>query len=221
MKIRKTRDKIIDISLDLFNKKKASNVSTVQISAAMNISPGNLYYYFKNKEDIIKCIWEERMCSVIEDLVVKAEETKTVSDLIEYIQEWIRHLIEYRFFYSELSTLFINDERLVELYNNSEKKTIETFASLVNMRMEGVDEEEINVAKMIVIHSSISMAFQQICYYDAYITKGKTQNDFIGLSLLRITNILDAVFSEKTMKEINKQLLDKGFSKDKYLDLCL
>ena len=54
MKSKKTREKILDVSLQLFNEKKASNVSTVQISAAMKISPGNLYYYFANKEELIR-----------------------------------------------------------------------------------------------------------------------------------------------------------------------
>ena len=50
MKARKTKDRILDTSIRLFNERKASNVSTVQISAEMGISPGNLYYYYDNKE---------------------------------------------------------------------------------------------------------------------------------------------------------------------------
>ena len=65
MKSKKTREKILDVSLQLFNEKKASNVSTVQISAAMKISPGNLYYYFANKEELIRCLWRERMLDQI------------------------------------------------------------------------------------------------------------------------------------------------------------
>ena len=68
MKSKKTREKILDVSLQLFNEKKASNVSTVQISAAMKISPGNLYYYFANKEELIRCLWRERMLDQIEHL---------------------------------------------------------------------------------------------------------------------------------------------------------
>ena len=73
MKSQKTREKILDTSLELFNEKKASNVSTVQISAAMKISPGNLYYYFANKEEIIRCIWEERMLGEMQQLIERFE----------------------------------------------------------------------------------------------------------------------------------------------------
>ena len=42
----KTRDRIIERAIDMFNEKGAANVSTVQLSEALGISPGNLYYYF-------------------------------------------------------------------------------------------------------------------------------------------------------------------------------
>ena len=53
MKSNRTRERILETSIKLFNEKKASNVSTVQISAAMQISPGNLYYYYANKDEVI------------------------------------------------------------------------------------------------------------------------------------------------------------------------
>ena len=56
MKTNKTKEKILDTSIRMFNEKKASNVSTVQISADMKISPGNLYYYYSNKEEVIRWI---------------------------------------------------------------------------------------------------------------------------------------------------------------------
>ena len=49
MKTNKTKEKILDTSIRMFNEKKASNVSTVQISADMKISPGNLYYYYSKR----------------------------------------------------------------------------------------------------------------------------------------------------------------------------
>ena len=39
MKINRTRERILDKSIELFNRKQASNVSTVQISTALEISP--------------------------------------------------------------------------------------------------------------------------------------------------------------------------------------
>ena len=125
MKSKKTRERILDASLELFNQKKASNVSTVQISAAMKISPGNLYYYYANKEDVIRCIWEERMAGRMDDLLNSTENIKTAEELIAFIENAISFMIEFRFFYTELSTLFANDE------NNQREQRQRAFLSAV------------------------------------------------------------------------------------------
>ena len=101
MKARKTKDRILDTSIRLFNERKASNVSTVQISAEMGISPGNLYYYYDNKEEVIRCIWTERMKSEAEALVEKYAEVRSAADFIECIREALKHCLKYRFFYTE------------------------------------------------------------------------------------------------------------------------
>ena len=44
-KPRRTAERILEVTLDLFNRFGEPNVSTTLISAEMNISPGNLYYH--------------------------------------------------------------------------------------------------------------------------------------------------------------------------------
>ena len=52
----KTKDKIIATAIKLFNLHGTKTISTNHIAKEMGISPGNLYYHFRSKNDIIRSI---------------------------------------------------------------------------------------------------------------------------------------------------------------------
>ena len=54
----KTRDRILECALHLFNQKGEPNVSTMEVANEMGISPGNLYYHFHGKEPLILGLFE-------------------------------------------------------------------------------------------------------------------------------------------------------------------
>ncbi|MGE8356801.1 MAG: TetR/AcrR family transcriptional regulator [Microvirgula sp.] len=49
----KTYDRIVSESLALFNEHGERTITTNHIAAHLGISPGNLYYHFRNKEEIV------------------------------------------------------------------------------------------------------------------------------------------------------------------------
>lgn len=220
MKSKKTRERILDASLELFNKRKASNVSTVQISAAMSISPGNLYYYYANKEDVIRCLWDERMSGKLDELLKGVADIKNAADLLDFIKAGLEYMIEYRFFYTEISTLFINDEKLVEIYREADKKMRETISEFV-MRMgeEGkfIDYDE--SVRIMSIQNAVAVAEQMLDRYDVYLERGITKEDFIGFSWLRIISTLVPVFEDGMRTEVREELKARGYNKEKYLEI--
>ncbi|MEK1942788.1 MAG: TetR/AcrR family transcriptional regulator, partial [Pseudomonas sp.] len=54
----KTRDRILECALQLFNQQGEPNVSTLEIANELEISPGNLYYHFHGKEPLVMELFE-------------------------------------------------------------------------------------------------------------------------------------------------------------------
>ena len=151
MKSNRTKGKILETSIKLFNEKKASNVSTVQISAAMEISPGNLYYYYANKEEVIRCIWQEKMVGEIDDRMEQYEKIENSEQLLDFFKEVIEHCIRYRFFYTEMPTLFTNDSKLMGVYaetsQRAKESAVEMFRKLVEKSgIDGLSEDKVEYA---------------------------------------------------------------------------
>jgi AcrR family transcriptional regulator len=51
---RRTRDRVLDAALELFNERGSSAVTTNHVAARARISPGNLYYWFSDKDEIVR-----------------------------------------------------------------------------------------------------------------------------------------------------------------------
>jgi AcrR family transcriptional regulator len=56
---RSNRDRVREAALELFNAHGYASVTTNHIADHINISPGNLYYHFRNKEQIVESIYRD------------------------------------------------------------------------------------------------------------------------------------------------------------------
>ena len=112
----KTRDKILLASLDLFNDRGERNVTTNHIAAHLAISPGNLYYHFRNKSDIIYEIFLEYEKLVDFYLDIPEDRAMTLDDMTFYLESVFDGLWSYRFFHRDLEYLLDSDQRLREDY---------------------------------------------------------------------------------------------------------
>ncbi|MEE2764344.1 MAG: TetR/AcrR family transcriptional regulator [Pseudomonadota bacterium] len=108
----KTRDKILLASLELFNERGERNVTTNHIAAHLAISPGNLYYHFRNKSDIIYEIFLEYEKLVDFYLDIPEDRDMTLADMTFYLESVFDGLWSYRFFHRDLEYLLDSDQRL-------------------------------------------------------------------------------------------------------------
>lgn len=109
---RRTRERILELSLRLFNDFGEPNVNTTLISDEMNISPGNLYYHFKNKDDIINCIFQQFEREIDRLLALPEERAANVEDAWLFLHVLFELVWKYRFFYRDLNNLLANNRTL-------------------------------------------------------------------------------------------------------------
>ncbi|MDY0269157.1 TetR/AcrR family transcriptional regulator [Trichloromonas sp.] len=122
----KTRDRIIAAAIDLFNEQGTKGVTTNHIAAAVGISPGNLYYHFRNKGDILRAIFEEMDAYGLERYREITAETPpgtlaAMERCFVMIQEYNWR---YRFFKRELTALLLDDPLLRERFRLTHRQML-------------------------------------------------------------------------------------------------
>jgi AcrR family transcriptional regulator len=107
----KTRERILHASLALFNEFGESNVTTLQIADELEISPGNLYYHFKSKTDIVRELfgWYE---SQINNLLEVPEVKISIEDQWLFLHLIFETIAQYRFIYQDLINVLSRYEML-------------------------------------------------------------------------------------------------------------
>ena len=107
-----TRDFVLDTAVALFNEQGTAAVSTNHIAEAAGISPGNLYYHFKNKDDIIRAVFDRMVEEWDAVYLVSADAVFDLAMLREALRRNFDLLWRYRFFYRELGALVRHDRQL-------------------------------------------------------------------------------------------------------------
>ena len=110
---RRTRERILDLALRLFNDLGEPNVTTSAIADEMNISPGNLYYHFRNKDDIIDALFEqfEREIDPLLDAPAR-QRALTFEDAWLFLHLLFESIWRYRFVYRDLNDLLSRNRKL-------------------------------------------------------------------------------------------------------------
>jgi AcrR family transcriptional regulator len=106
----KTRDRILVTSLTLFNEEGEANTTTIDMANELDISPGNLYYHFKGKDEIISELFAQYELALSDTLTAPIEQPlsdreSNVEDNWYYLYVVMEEMYQYRFLYHNLDNI--------------------------------------------------------------------------------------------------------------------
>ena len=112
---RRTRERILEAALRLFNDFGEPNIPTTVIADEIEISPGNLYYHFHNKDEIVEAIFADFEHEIEETLCIPGNRPANVDDIWLFLHLLFEHIWKYRFLYRDLNDLLTRN-RTIEVH---------------------------------------------------------------------------------------------------------
>jgi AcrR family transcriptional regulator len=165
---RRTAERILDVSLDLFNRFGEPNTSTTLISAELGISPGNLYYHYPAKDELINTLFG-RYEKALNELLMAADDVRNVEDAWLFFHMLFELIWDYRFLYRDLNDLLSKNRRLETHFQfilKNQARAIEAvLAGLTRgsaMRMDRADAGAVAVATAMSVVLTYWLSYEYV-----------------------------------------------------------
>ena len=156
----KTRDRILECALQLFNQKGEPNVSTMEVANEMGISPGNLYYHFHGKEPLVLGLFERFQGELAPLLDPPADARLAPEDYWFFLHLIVERLAHYRFLFQDLSNLSGRLPKLARGIRNLLNALKRTLASLLaRLKAQGMLLSETQALGQLVEQITLTLLF--------------------------------------------------------------
>ncbi|MDO6824458.1 TetR/AcrR family transcriptional regulator [Marinobacter sp. 1_MG-2023] len=167
----KTRDRILSTSLSLFNNLGEPNVTTLLISDELDISPGNLYYHFRSKGDIVEELFEAFEAEMLDLLAVPEDVDVSLDQQSFFLHLLFEAVARYRFLYQDLVNVLSRYERLQVRFRRILKKKTQAFRSICEslrrQNMMQIGQEELDsLCKQLTLTACYWSAFDTLSHLD-------------------------------------------------------
>jgi len=108
---RQTRNRILEVTLALYNALGEPNVSTTLIATEVGISAGNLHYHFRKKDQLIGALLDQFVKEIDELLPPDNWRAADVEDAWFLLHVIFEAIWRYRFLFRDLSGIMSRDRR--------------------------------------------------------------------------------------------------------------
>jgi len=127
-----TKINILQQAVDLFNEHGTAAISMSALAEACGISAGNLQYHYRNKEAVIRAIYE-LMYADWQQIYIGMDETFNIETLRIILKKNFDLTWKYRFFYREYAALLRNDKLLSKRFRQAQEQRIAEQEALIKL----------------------------------------------------------------------------------------
>ena len=128
-----TKTRILDAALTLFNERGTSNVTTNHIAEAMGISPGNLYYHYRNKAEIVQGLFARIVGEWATNYAVPTGTMPSIQMTEIMVAGNFEIQARYRFFFRDLTLVLNADAALAAAYRQNREAGLANTKFLLNL----------------------------------------------------------------------------------------
>jgi AcrR family transcriptional regulator len=200
----KTSERILQTSLQLFNEHGAPRITTNHIADEMNISPGNLYYHFRNKDEIIYQLFLSYEKKISDALQVPQSRDLNMEDMWLYLHLVFESIWEYRFLYRDLENIVSRSRKLRLRFKRILERKIKTavaiFEGLVQTKVIQATTEEIQaLATNVAVIATYWINFHNIRGDDR-----NSNDNNLGLGVYQVMALVSPFLREDMRKLLQK-----------------
>ncbi|HHF3208905.1 TPA: TetR/AcrR family transcriptional regulator [Vibrio diabolicus] len=198
----KTRDKIVYAALELFNQHGERNITTNHIADHIEISPGNLYYHFRNKQEIVREIFALYSAELLERFTPIQGSQESLTMLKSYLDSIFTLMWKYRFFYANLPEILSRDEQLHEQYIDVQEKLqanlIAIMKEFVSLKLLNVDQQQLK-SLVCTLHL---IACSWLAYQSAMSSKTSITEQMVKQGMLQMLNVVKPLATEQGLEQL-------------------
>lgn len=207
-----TKEKILETSIKLFNEKGCINTSTRHISDKLGISVGNLYYHFKNKEEILIVIFINYINLVFKEVNAINYEKDQIFLFRDFLENNLETDIKYRFLRLELNLLLISFPKFKHIMEEQLKNEIQMLKKLLTHQISygyirPMEENEMNF----IVSNSWIIAMNNLSYWNL-LSSDIVENAKKGS--LNLYYFLKPYLTQKSLDDVRIKDIEKLFFKD-------
>ncbi len=197
----KTKDRILHKSLELFNELGEPNVTTLLISDELDISPGNLYYHFKSKSDILTNLfnWYEKEITCLLEV---PDEPMDIEDQWFFLHLIFENIAKYRFLYQDVVHVLQHHDNIQNRFNKiilkKKKASLTILKSLKEQGNLKASESEIEaLCENIVLTATFWLNF-------AIISQQEITEDIIARGVYQVISLVAPFLDEEQRDALNQ-----------------